>query len=147
MLIIITVPLPCAGPQIRWWPDTDNAINNGNAIIRSLGVSRVSRLFTHAGDLSVINQVSCCCLCIVDWDKKEGDRLVLKQNTEWFNRKMCNRVASCVSISIPPQLVCSGRRSEMGKKYVQCRTLTFYMIFTLPLGRCAVSISFQKSFF
>ena len=38
MLIIITVSLPCAGPQIRWWPDTDNVINNRNAITRSLGV-------------------------------------------------------------------------------------------------------------
>ena len=162
MLIIFTVSLPCAGPQIRWWPDTDNVINNRNAITRSLGVystvqysnaitrpgvSRVSRLFTHAGDLSIINQVSCCCLCIVEWKKKEGARLVLKQNTKWFHRKLCNRVASCVSISIPPQLVCSGIRSAMGKKYVQCRKLTFYMIFTHPPGPPAVSISLLQSFF
>ena len=119
-----------------------------NAITRP-GVSRVSRLFTHAGDLSIINQVSCgCgCLCIVERSKKEGDTLVFKQNTEWFHRKLCNRVASCVSISIPPQLVCSGIRSAMGKKYVQCRKLTFYMIFTHPPGPPAVSISLQKSFF
>ena len=152
MLIIITVSLPCAGPQIRWWPDTDNVINNRNAITRSLGVystvqysnaitrpgvSRVSRLFTHAGDLSIINQVSCgCgCLCIVERSKKEGDTLVFKQNTEWFHRKLCNRVASCVSISIPPQLVCSGIRSGMRKKYVECRKLTFYMIFTRNIHR------------